>query len=263
MSDSHNKANIGRCLRTLRRLPARQFLICLVLLQFTPQISNAEPTPFRAVYRATYKGLPFVAEGVRELTRLGEDSYMMTNSVTSWIASISEQSVFTWHPSDGLQPEEYQYHRRGIGSNRDAILKFDWSINQVLNDVQSKPWKMALPDGAMDKLGYQIKMRFDLQNHYSQSDQKPDLRYLIADGGRLKTYSFEILAEEEIDTPVGRISTLKIARRRDNDKRSTIFWLAKDWDFLLVRLEQGTSGKRSFNLSLKEATVDGTDVKGS
>ena len=122
---------------------------------------------------------------------------------------------------------------------------------------------MAIPDGSMDKLGYQIKMRADLQLYYSRSTRKPKLSYVIADGGRLKNYKFQILGDEYIDTPVGKLSTIKIARLRDNDKRSTIFWLAKDWQFLLVRLEQGDSGNASFNLFLKEATMNGTQVRGN
>lgn len=246
-----------------KRLLVQLLLFGLALSQFAPQISQAEPTPFRAIYKAAYKGVPIVAEGIRELTKVSGNNYLLTNSVTSWLGSITEQSVFTWYPGDLILSEEYQYHRGGIGTNRDAILKFDWSTHQVLNDVQAKPWKMAIPDGCMDKLGYQIKMRADLLLHYSQSTQKPDLTYLIADGGRVKTYTFEILGEELIDTPVGRLSTIKVARLREDDKRSTIFWLAKDWQFLLVRLEQADSGKTSFNLSLKEATVNGTDVRGT
>jgi len=231
-----------------------------MLLQSAPQISHAEPLPFRAVYKATSKGFPVVAEGIRELTRLSDNSYLLTSSVDSWIASIDEQSLFTWQSDNQFLPTEYQYHRHGIGKNRDAILKFDWSIHQVLNDVQSKPWKMTIPEGAMDKLGYQIKMRADLQHHYANSTQTPELSYLIADGGRVKTYNFEILGEEYIDTPVGRLNTVKIVRLRDNNKRSTIFWLAKDWDFLLVRLQRIEPGK-SFDLSLKKATLNGIDVR--
>jgi hypothetical protein len=263
MTDGQNKTKASQRSGILNRLPIQHFVIGLMLLQFAPWISCAEPTPFRAVYKATYKGIPVAAEGIRELTQLSDGSYLLTNSVKSWLASVSEQSLFSWHPGDQLLVEEYQYHRRGIGRNRDAVLKFDWSIHQVLNDVQSKPWKMTIPDGVMDKLGYQIKMRSDLQHYYSQSTETPDLSYQIADGGRLKTYNFKTLGEEYIDTPVGRLNTVKIVRIRNNDKRSTIFWLAKDWDFLLVRLEQVKSGKNSFNLFLKKATVNGSEVRGS
>lgn len=262
MTDCAAKRKASLRLKCFDRLRLQQYLIWLLLLQFVPQIIQAEPTPFRAVYKAKYKGIPVVAEGIRELTKLDDNHYLLTASVKSWLISITEQSAFTWQPGKGPVPEEYQYHRRGIGRDRDAILKFDWSTHQVLNDVQSKPWKMTIPDGAMDKLGYQVKMRADLQHYYSQAIQKPKLSYVIADGGRLKTYNFKILGDEYIDTPVGKLDTIKLARFRDNDKRSTIFWLAKDWQFLLVRLEQVASGKGTFNLFLTKATVNGVDVRG-
>lgn len=262
MTDCAVKPKASLRLDGFNRFHLQQFLVWLLLLPFVPQIIQAEPTPFRAVYKAKYKGVPVVAEGIRELKKLHDNHYLLTASVKSWFISITEQSAFTWEPGHRLLPEEYQYHRRGIGRDRDAVLKFDWSIHQVLNDVQSKPWKMTIPDGTMDKLGYQIKMRADLQRYFSQTTQKPKLSYLIADGGRVKTYNFKILGDEYIDTPVGRLNTVKLARFRKNDKRSTIFWLAKDWQFLLVRLEQVESGKASFNLFLKQATVNGIAVRG-
>jgi hypothetical protein len=263
MTDYKYRRKSKACPGNFKRLLVQWFLSGLVLLQIAPQISHAEPTPFRAIYTAEYAGIPVFVEGIRELTKLNDKEYILTNSVDSWLGSITEKSNFTWHAGDQLIPQEYRYRRRGMGRKRDAILKFDWSKHQVLNDVQSKPWKMTIPDGSMDKLGYQVKMRADLQQHYSQSTEKPNLSYLIADGGRVKTYNFELLGEEDIDTPVGRLSTIKVARLRKNDKRSTIFWLAKDWQFLLVRLEQTDSGNSSLNLFLKKATVNGTVVKGT
>jgi len=157
--------------------------------------------------------------------------------------------------------KEYQYHRGGIGKNRDAVLTFDWQEGEVLNNVQSKPWKMDLPAEALDKLLYQLQMKRDLADALARGEQNPTFNYQIADGGRIKDYEFAVLGEEVLDTPVGKFNTIKAERVRDHDRRSTIFWLAPEYNFLLVRFQQLEKGK-GFELFLTEAVYDGEPVRG-
>ena len=243
--------------------PWRSWLLAtLLLLQSITNPLLAAPTPFKAIYKANYKGIPIVGEGVRELIRLEADTFKLSASVDSFLIQVAEESVFQWSNNNQLIPIEYQYRRRGIGSDRDAVLKFDWKKHQVLNNVQAKPWKMAIKTGVMDKLGYQIQLRDDLLQNPELYDTAQQLNYAIADGGRLKDYQFNIVSQELIDTPVGKLRTLKLARETNKDERTTVFWLALDWEFLLVRLEQSESGKGTLNLYLDHAEMDGVDVTG-
>src|SRR5690606_1808911 len=150
-----------------------------------------------------------------------------------------------------IQPILYSYERRGLGRNRDATLGFDLANNQVLNNVENRPWKMAIPDDVLDKLNYQLQVRADLLGGESV------LEYQIADGGRLKEYSFEVLGEEVIDTSAGRFNAVKVRRiREQDDDRSTTFWMATDWDYMIVRLQQKEDDS-TYEIDLYEATLDG------
>jgi len=240
--------------------PLSAIIATLMIVLFTPPVVIADLIPFQAVYKADYEGLPIVGEGVRELIKLDDTHYRFSASVTSFMISITEQSEFSLDQSGNLIPAEYQYHRRGIGENRDAVLKFDWVNNTVLNDVQAQPWSMHIPIGVMDKLGYQIKMRDELANRaYKEADE---FNYSIADGGKLKNYQFRVLAEEVLETSLGSLRTVKVEKYHTNGKRSTIFWLAKDWEFLLVRMEQSEPGKASINLQLKKAIIGDVELVG-
>jgi hypothetical protein len=224
----------------------------------------AGPTTYRAVYDGDYNGLPVRTQAVRELKKVAEDRYLLTSSAKSFLASVSEQTAFVWTDDGDLVPTEYQYHRKGIGKNRHAILSFDWQKLRVRNDVESKPWHMDIPRGALDKLSYQLKIRQDLIGYYGAAgtSSAPALSYRIADGGRLKDYRFEIQGDEWIKTPVGWIATVKVIRIRQNSKRSTTFWLARDWEYLLVRLRQIGSKGDGLELLLREARIGGQMVKG-
>lgn len=224
----------------------------------TAALATAEPVPFKATYKADYKGLPVSATGIRELTKLGDNRFMLSSTAKSFFASINEQSIFELDENNAAVPLEYQYHRKGIGKNRHAVLEFDWEKMSVLNNVQKKPWNMKIDLGVLDKLLYQYQMRADLKYAQANNQAWPNLSYQIADGGKLKLYEFEILGEESVETEMGNIPTLKITRKRQaSDGRSTIFWLALNYDFMLVRFQQLKTDGSGFELLLDDAVFDG------
>lgn len=229
-------------------------LLCLLPLSLAANATlAAQPKNFEAIYKAKYRGISVTA--TRTLETLGDGSQLYTFYAESWLADLKERSMFRWDESDHVVPVRYHYERTGLGRDREAILDFDWKNKKVTNDVESKPWKMDIPRLAMDKLSFQMQLRADLING------KPLTEYDIADGGRLKQYRFEVLGEEEVNTDAGRFKTVKVKRLREDADRHTTFWLAKDWDYMVVRLQQIDDGE-SYEIDLNEATLDGKKVKG-
>lgn len=230
-------------------------LTLLVLLSCNHSSANAErlPKPFEATYKAKYSGFDITA--IRSLQSQG-DSQLLQFNATSWMANIEEQSQFHWGEHGFLVPEKYTYQRKVLGKKRQADLTFDWEQKQVTNAVQDSTWRMALPEIALDKLGYQLQLRKDLINNRTIGT------YSIADGGRLKTYEFAILGEEVVETPLGKLNAIQIKRIRKNKKRTTHIWLAKDWDYLIVKLQQVEKGGKAYEINLSSARVGDQNVTG-
>lgn len=235
-------------------LPAYSLLL-FALSTISLAASTEEPKDFHAVYKAKISGISITA--TRSLETLENGNKKLTFIADSWLGDIIETSEFQWDENVHVIPETYTYNRTGLGRNREAILKFNWQENQVVNNVERKPWKMKIPDLALDKVSYQLQIRSDLIN------QKPLLSYNIADGGRLKQYDFEILGEEEIETRAGKFTAIRVKRiREESEERQTIFWLAKDWDYLVIRVQQQEEDGASYEIDLREATLGGVKVKG-
>lgn len=214
-----------------------------------------QPKDFSAIYAAKIHGFQVMA--TRELKTLADGKKKLSFKAKSWLASIEESSEFDWSEQAQLVPNNYQYHRTGLGKDRHAALTFDWHNKRVTNDVQNKPWEMPIQEKVLDKLSYQVQLRSDLIN------QRPVLSYQVADGGRLKTYQFEVLGEEVLTTPLGQFHTVKVKRTRSSRKyRETYLWLAKDWDYLLVRLQQIEKGGARYEINLAQAELAGKTVKG-
>jgi hypothetical protein len=75
--------------------------------------------------------------------------------------------------------------------------------------------------------------------------------------GKLKTYDYEIIGEEVINTDLGALKTTKIRRVTNADKkRDTVVWLAKDWDYLIVKLTHDDNGEKN-TLNISKGIVGG------
>lgn len=231
-------------------------LILLCQLTFCGNLVYAEilPQPFKATYKARYSGFDITAE--RSLQALADGNYALQFNARSWVANIDEQSNFRWGEHGYLIPGEYTYERKVLGKTRQAHLLFDWPNKQVTNAVQDSTWRMQLPDIALDKLGYQLQLRKDLIN---KRELGP---YSIADGGRLKTYEFAVLGKALIETPLGKFNAVHVQRIRKNNKRATHIWLAEDWDYLIVKLQQIEKGGKAYEINLSSATLGEQVVTG-
>lgn len=224
----------------------------LAVLFCSNAFADVTPIEFDNQYKARLYG--FNISVTNKLTHKGNNRYELFFKFDSLVGTISETSHMEWLPeTESVRPLHYVYKRRGLGKDRDADLQFDWATHSVTNNVQKTTWKMGIKDAVQDKLSYQAQLQLDLVKGLES------FSYQIADGGRLKDYDFVIVGEELLETPLGRVNTIKVKRSRENDDRVTYAWLAKDWQYLLVRLQQEEDGKKT-TIYIHKASVNGKNI---
>ncbi|MPQ72192.1 DUF3108 domain-containing protein, partial [Pseudomonas sp. MWU12-2323] len=138
-------------------------------------------------------------------------------------------------------------------------LDFDWNSKMVTGTDRGDAVKIPLNRGMVDKSTYQLALQHDL------AAGKKTMSYQVVDGSDVDTYDFRVLGAEKVDTKAGQIDAIKVERVRDptQSKRITVLWFAKDWDYLLVRLQQVETDGKEYNIMLQDGTVNGKPVKGS
>ena len=213
------------------------FFFCLLMLPgFIRSESVAALSTFEVEYSLYAKNTK-AARVVRRLTRLDDNSYEY-RSETKTVGLISlfkrvhivETSKLTVQERL-LKPVYYSYKRTGDKKKRDVSIEFNWQTGKIKNTINGDFWHMPIEPAVMDKLLYQLAIMYDLQN-----GQIP-VSYLIADGGGIKTYSFEKLGEETVDTPLGSFNTVKMLRHKPGSSRRSVFWCAPDLEFLPIKVE--------------------------
>ena len=55
--------------------------------------------------------------------------------------------------------------------------------------------------------------------------------------------SSKVMARQVLDTAIGPLNTVLVQRVREDKDRTTKIWLASDWDYLAVQLEQIENGE--------------------
>lgn len=221
------------------------------------------PLTFSATYKANIKG--FAVKATRELKALDNDRYELSFRATSWAAKIDEISTFSLK-DQLIQPLEYHYTQSALGKTRERTLVFNREKQQIVSTEKDENKTISNQENlALDKLNYQLQLQLDLSQQYSQqqNDQQQDqLSYQIADKGALKGYRFEIAGEEVLETALGALNTIKVHVIRDNPKKTTHIWFAKDWEYLLVQLKQFEDNKQKLSININTATVNRTNVAG-
>ncbi len=227
------------------------FFFSLLILAVSPgviaQSSFPLPVGMNLEY-VFYRGNTQIGTMQRTLTRSDEDHYVLESNVKVthffarlFLKGIVERSTFTFE-NNRAKPLQYLHHRSGSKKSRNQNLNFDWDTGQisdtgqVSDNSQATPWTLDIPANTVDRHLYQLNVMFDMQN------EPASLQYLVVDKGKLKTYNVENLGSEAIATPLGEINTIKLLRQ--TEKRSTTIWVAPEYNYLPVQIEQNEKGQK-------------------
>lgn len=229
---------------------------CLLAIAAPLQAADNEQqvVPYRSVFKVTMGKLS--ATAVEELKEIAPGSYFVSQNMDSVMASVKESSHFQL--VDGrIRPDSYDYEFSAFFRKRVQKEVFDWKKGLVTHTYKEKTSKEAIKPGTYDRFSARLQLREDLAAGLKE------MRYMVAEKGRLREYKFAVGREEMVTTPLGTFRAVKVTRvRKAGSKRQTYLWLAKDWDYILVALHQHEKDGSSTKLELTEAVTGDRRVSG-
>jgi hypothetical protein len=215
---------------------------------------------FRIMRGSLRLGTTEVLLNLQENGNYTYESHTWPSPWISWLLKeeLRESSRGTMDQA-GIRPFYYHYRRSGRRTTREAELTFDWETSMVVNNVDDSRWEMAIPAGTLDKLATQLGMMLELQNGASNKT------FAVADGGKLKRYSFQVIGTETLDLPAGRFEAVKLNQVSDRNKNLTYIWCAPELYYLPVRIWQRKKDQseyfselESFSDSLRAGEIRGS-----
>lgn len=214
---------------------------------------NEENTDFR-LFNSTYilkRDDSIVGEIKRTITEdQGKYTFRSETRTTGLIAlfytnTIHEQT--TWEMSgEEFKPLHYRYYRDKNGKERIVKIDFDEENQRIITHAEGSHWSMDLAPEIYDKLLYELVIMKRLQK------QQVVDKFQIADGGKLKTYTFNHLGTDIINTPIGKLTTVKLERHKSNSDKTLTVWYAIEKDYLPVKVENIDSDGKTVTAIIKQ-----------
>ncbi len=243
---------------TLKRMTSVVVFFCIVFsspaysdkgLQATKELALV---PYDLTYTATYNGMDIDAS--RQLS-VQDGRYTLSTTAKNMLSNIEEQGVFLLGNNGVIVDQGYHYKRSILGIKKTEKLSYDRNAGVAKYKSKKKKREVTLDDGYLNRLSYQVQLQRDLLNGKSSP-----FNYQVISRGRLKPYTFEVLGNEVLDTPLGKINTAKVKRIREDDDRETLFWFAPQWNYALVQLWQREKGGEDYKIVLQEGTLNGHEL---
>ncbi len=248
-----------------RGFSIRKLLVALVWLFYTlaapTALGGKEPTPetgaallkpYTAQYKTSARGMSLTLK--REL-KLGQNGvYTLTNGGGILIVGFKEKCQFRVEGTRVI-PSSYVYQGTGL-MNRRREVHFTEGADTLRSLYKDKWYDLPYTENTLDRMSQQEQLRLLLLNDPTPTD---DVVITVADGKRVKDYTLVFVAEETLQTPLGKVDTLHFKRIHDNPDRKSDTWVAPAWDFLMVKTIHIEDGKPVEGI-ITGATIDGKKI---
>lgn len=166
--------------------------------------------------------------------------------VRLFLGDVTDESRFCIN-NGVIQPQHF-FHRIQGNEKKSYTLDFDWQTHRVTYSSESgKTATRKLDTTALDPLSIHIAARRWVAES-NDPDSLGEADFPMVDEDEIKTYRLRATDGGTIETPGGRFDTLRVDRVGDN-KRLT-FWLARDADWIPVRVEQQKDDDGTFQMNL-------------
>ncbi len=209
-------------------------------------------SPYVLEYKTSARG--FTLSTQRELKQLDSGQWELTEGGDIMVLGLEHKAFFN---TEGLKviPTEYIYRGKGLMKRR-AEVHFDHKHEIVRSLYKDEWYDLPYTPDTLDRMSQQEQARLLLLNEGPTEEGA----FTVADRKRVKTYNIELVGEEQLDTELGKVKTLHFSRIHDDEERTTDFWVAPEWDYIIVRTVHVDDGSPA-ETNLVGGTLKGEPLK--
>lgn len=202
-------------------------------------VSYALPSAFTATYDVKKSGMT-LGNMQTSLSYNGNQYHYHKKSKTTGLASLFSGDVIVEN-ADGifngeyLQPRTYLYHHISKRKNRKTLATF-LSPTKVSGTHKDQSFSLNVSATSIDRATLELALARDLLS------KKTTFSYLVIEKDKQKRYDLNALGDEVLTINGISYHCKKMIVKRDDQSRKTIFWLAKETDFMPVKINHAEKG---------------------
>lgn len=226
-----------------RLLKTAVLSLLLIGTSIASQRAIAQPTELPDAFKADYsvfRGSMTLGNLHASLTYSNNSYQYQKYTQATGIAALLTGITITENTNgqlSGLEviPKNYLFNQTRRSKSR--IDKAEFLERTAVGSYKENPYNVVIPIGIQDRASLELVLARDI------AQNKPRLQYNVFERGKIKEYSFQKLGNEQVSTPAGTYSAIKVKVVREGKERETIFWLAKEVDYLPVKLMHTEKGE--------------------
>tara|TARA_B100000029_G_scaffold516717_1_gene633204 strand:+ start:1211 stop:1942 length:732 start_codon:yes stop_codon:yes gene_type:complete len=242
----------------MHRLLLYNFLVTTLIAPASISANSNKIPTYRAIYDVEYKNRSVGESEITVKKKESNDNYVFSSksNATGFLKlifpkTLIEVSEFSYLDNT-IKPQIYSFSDSSITNSESYTISFNWEKNLVNTTINDQVISSEIQPNTLDNGTLQVALMLDMKNSVPES-------YTIRDDDGARVYKYTSEGEENLETPLGIIATKKLMQERQGFSHQTIIWLAKDLQFIPVRIEQFRDGKQRVVLninSLKWLTID-------
>ncbi len=227
--------------------------LCLSLPVFALPLQS-----YNIEYQTKARG--FTIKTVRKLENKGSN-FELNQITSSMMMQTAEKSTFSVNDKGIFSPIAYTYQRKILGNNRSHQADFFPKKKSVTFQEKGKKNKeVSIPAEIYDIYSYQEKLRQEL---ITSQGKTANFTFNVLERSRVREYQFKQTGSERIPTKLGDIDTVKIERVRNDSTKKTTTWLAKDFGYIVVKVQHKQEGEPEYQLNIVKGTFNNQEITGS
>lgn len=237
------------------KLVLRFLLLCFIALSASATAGDSPafntPPPYQAKYKAKMYGTSLTLK--QELKQLANGQLQISSAAKTFYASFSQRSVFALE--QGIpRPVTFDVQKKILSRDRGSYgIQFD--VGQAHYKKGNTSVELSVPAGVQDILSVQ----FMLRNWLPKGETEIEIP--VVSKAKLKQYRFKITDEIMLQVPAGRFSAVKV-ERLDSPEKHDSYWFAKEWGYMLLKMEMPKGKGKIDYLELSSGVVGGRTMMG-
>ena len=205
-------------------------LACLALASAP---ACAAPRTVKATYNGYMNGMSVGL--ISEVFEASDGGYRITSETRPLgLAVFVQRQPLRFHSRGGLsrlglKPAIFEA-RRNAADAPQVAAEFDWAGGQLTLKHNGKVESMAVAPGTQDRLSMMYQFMF------MGLDKPQQVEFSMTNGRKLDHYRYRATPDVEIDTPIGRVTTLHLVKIREAGETATEVWLSAAHQYFPVRI---------------------------
>ncbi len=158
-----------------------------------------------------------------------DNLYTVDFSLDHWMASAVNRGTFEWQDCQAKPISRY-FHARSLGIDKIEDIQYDYENEIIHYADEDEKQTFSLEEGIMDSMTFFMVSRCDMMAG------KREFTYDILFQGKIRQLKFNLIRQETIETPYGKFHALRIERDHGKSKRQSVFWVAPELDYHIVKV---------------------------